>query len=448
MASAQRIFTGLRFLEAGIGNNRGSQVRYVPAKRRSHGFRDKAQSRLANETGPRALTARTLPNVKALVFDRSETRYVAAAVTSLIKPGSGARVGPLRFADIDSPDLPNDDWVRVSPRLTGICGSDLATIDGHSSGYFDGLVSFPFVPGHEVVGTTDGGDRVVLEPVLGAESRGETPAFDGAAPGDGDDYGYLLAGDIDDGIQVGFCASTGGGWGEELVAHRGQLHVVPEELTDEDAVMLEPAAGGVHAAAKAQVDGGVVLVHGAGTMGLVTIAALRQYTDAATIIAVAKYPIQKRFASDLGADLVVSPAETLRAVRRVTGCRMLGDNLSGGADVTIDAIGNASSIQTSIGVTRPRGRVVLVGMPGKLNVDLTALWHRETELVGAYTYGTDTWPDGTRISSFARAIELNKQVHLGNLVSAAYPLAEYRNAISHAAEAGPRGAIKVVFDLR
>lgn len=362
-------------------------------------------------------------------------------------PGSGARVGPLHLADIDSPEPPNDEWVRVSPRLTGICGSDLATIDGHSSGYFDGLVSFPFVPGHEVVGTTDDGDRVVLEPVLGAESRGETPAFDGAAPGDGDDYGYLLAGEIDDGIQVGFCASTGGGWGEHLVAHRSQIHPVPDDLTDEDAVMLEPAAGGVHAAAKAQIDGGVVLVHGAGTMGLVTIAALRQYTDAETIIAVAKYPVQRRFATEFGADVVVSPSETARAVRRITGCRMLGDNLSGGADVTVDAIGSATSIETSIGVTRPRGRVVLVGMPGRIDIDLTALWHRETELVGAYTYGTDTWPDGTRVSSFERAIELSRRAHLGRLVSAKYPLSDYRHAISHAAQAGQRGSIKVVFEL-
>ena len=123
-------------------------------------------------------------------------------------------------------------------------------------------------------------------------------------------------------------------------------------------------------------------------MGLVTIAALREYTNAETIIASAKYPIQKKFAAELGADLVVAPSELHRAVRRATGSRMIGTNLSGGAEVTIDAIGNAASIETAIGITRPRGRVVMVGMPGKLQIDLTSLWHRETELVGAYTYGT------------------------------------------------------------
>ena len=226
---------------------------------------------------------------------------------------------------------------------------------------------------------------------------------------------------------------------------------MPKRLSDEDAVMMEPAAGGVHAAAKAaaggMVDGGVVLVIGAGTMGLATVAALRQYTDPATIIAVAKYPIQKRFAAELGADIVVSPGETARAVRRVTGSRMLGENLSGGADVTIDCIGNAGSIEQSVGVTRPRGRVVMVGMPGKVDIDLTALWHRETELVGAYTYGTDTWPDGTEISSFKRAKELTGKAKLGRLVSAKYPITRYKDAIEHAANAGQRGAIKVCFEF-
>jgi threonine dehydrogenase-like Zn-dependent dehydrogenase len=382
--------------------------------------------------------------VKALVFERKEARYAAASVMSSVRPGAGGSVGPLRITDIDPPLLPEGEWTRVRPRLTGICGSDLSTIDGHSSGYFDDLVSFPFVPGHEIVGTTPDGTRVVLEPVLGPAARGSGST--GGAPGDASDYGYLLDGEIDDGIQVGFCASTGGGWSEELVAHSSQLHLVPVSMSDEAAVMLEPAAGGVHAAARAKVDGGIVLVLGAGTMGLVTIAALREYTNAETIVAVAKYPVQKTFAAELGADLVVSPSETTRAIRRLTGSRMIGANLAGGADVTIDAIGNAASIEQAIGVTRPRGRVVMVGMPGKVSVDLTSLWHRETELAGAYTYGTDVWPDGTSASSFIRAIELAEKVDLGRLVSAKYPLNRYKDAISHAAQAGQRGAVKVVFE--
>ena len=87
--------------------------------------------------------------MKALRFSRNEGRYAAAVVASRLRAGAGAAVGPLSLIDDDAPDLPTEDWVRVYPRLAGICGSDLSTLDGHASRYFEDFVSFPFVPGHE-----------------------------------------------------------------------------------------------------------------------------------------------------------------------------------------------------------------------------------------------------------------------------------------------------------
>ena len=153
-------------------------------------------------------------------------------------------------------------------------------------------------------------------------------------------------------------------------------------------------------------------------------------------------------AQRLGADIVVAPSELSRAVRRETRSFVIGDDLSGGADVIIDAVGSAASVDEAIGIARPRGRVVLVGMPGRVSIDLTALWHRETELVGAYTYGTEELADGTTRTSFELATELVVAANLGELVTATYPLERYTEAIEHAAGAGRRGAIKVCFDLR
>lgn len=385
--------------------------------------------------------------MQALVFERKLARYAAAAMASRLVPGIGGGVGPLQLCDVDPPELPGPGWLTIRPRLTGICGSDLATVEGRSSRYFEPLVSFPFIPGHEVVGIDDDGRRVALEPVLGPAARDEPLPFPGAAPGDGDDYGYLLGGNIKDGIQIGFCSSTGGGWGEALVAHESQLHPVPDDFSDEAAVMLEPAAGGVHAALKAHVESGAsVAVLGAGTMGLCALAALRSLTPAGTIIVTAKYPHQQDMATALGADLVVDPREVRRAVRRFCGCRMLGDHLSGGVDITIDAVGSPASVAEAIAITRPRGRVVLLGMPESSRIDLTGLWHRETELVGAYTYGTETLSTGHTATSFGLAFDLVASANLERLVSARYPLNRYREAITHAAEAGSRGAIKVVFE--
>jgi hypothetical protein len=79
-------------------------------------------------------------------------------------------------------------------------------------------------------------------------------------------------------------------------------------------------------------------------------------------------------------------------------------------------------------------------MPGlHTSVDLTPLWHRETSLRGCYAYTAD---------DFATATALVGSAGLGRLVSATYPLARYRDAIDHAANAGGRGAVKIAFDLR
>ncbi|MCS5704075.1 MAG: zinc-binding dehydrogenase, partial [Acidobacteria bacterium] len=315
------------------------------------------------------------------------------------------------------------------------------------SRYFEALASFPFIPGHEVVAQRADGSRVVLEPVLGPETRGEVPAWPGAGQADGNDYGHLTAGLLEPGLQTGSCASTGGGWSQMFAAHDSQLHVVDENLSDESAVMIEPTAAGIHAVLRGNVpDGGTVAVIGAGTMGLTAIAALRRYTKVDAVVVAARYPHQHQAARLLGADLTVVPDELGRAIRRAAGTRVVGSTLGSGVDVTIDAVGSSSSLTDAIGFTRPRGRVVLLGMPNQVDMNLTALWHRETELVGAYCYGTEHG-HGDR-HTFELAADMVGDLDLGQLVSEVFPLAEYQTAIEHAAQAGPRGLIKIAFDLR
>ena len=381
--------------------------------------------------------------MKALLFERNLARYAAARVAGAVVPGRGGAWGPLRLKDTDVPDLPTPAWERVRPRLSGICGSDLATIDGRSSRYFEPIVSFPFVPGHEVVGERDDGSRVVLEAVLGCAARGIHPPCDACAVGDVGRCERIAFGDLEPGLQTGFCCDTGGGWSTLLVAHREQLHAVADDLADEAAVMVEPAACAVRAALAAG-EGGVQIVLGAGTLGLLTVAALRRFGTPGTLIATARYPHQARLAKELGADVVVDPGEAHGAVRRATGAMVIGDTLTRGADAVVDCVGSADTIATGIDVARAGGRVVLCGMPGTVSLDLTALWHKEIALVGAYAYGLEA--DGRR--TFDLAFELVQEADLGRLVSATYPLDRYQEALEHAAAAGPRGAVKIAFDLR
>ncbi|MDQ4068505.1 MAG: zinc-binding dehydrogenase [Actinomycetota bacterium] len=382
--------------------------------------------------------------MRALQFERNLPRYAAARVAGGVVPGLGARVGPLKLVDIGEPVLPGPGWQRIRPRLAGICGSDLSTIDGKSSRYFEPIVSFPFVPGHEVVADADTG-RVVVEPVLNCIPRGIDPPCSFCATGLTGSCQNLTMGDLEPGLQSGYCADTGGGWSTAMVAHESQLHAVPDEMSDEAAVMVEPAACAVHAARRPNgEEPATVVVLGAGTVGLCVVAAVRHHLRPGTLIASAKHPEQRKLAVELGADVVVEPGEVRRAVRRISRSPMVGDGVGEGAPLVYDCVGTADSLDDALAIVRPRHQVVLVGMPGRVSVDLTGLWHREIHLVGAYAYGVESTGERT----FDLAFDLVRQAGLERLVSAAYPLDRYRDAIDHAANAGPRGAVKVVFDLR
>jgi threonine dehydrogenase-like Zn-dependent dehydrogenase len=404
--------------------------------------------------------------MKALVFERNLPRFAASRVASVFGSGRGAGIGPLQLLDALPPEVPGTDWFHLRPLLSGICGSDLATLDGRSSRYFEDIVSFPFIPGHEVVGVLDDGGvdyagtvlapgtRAIIEPVLGCAPRHIVPPCPQCGSGHYGLCGNVAFGEISPGLQTGFCADTGGGWSAAgLVAHRSQLHAVPDGFSDEDAVIVEPTACAVHAALSGDIQpGDTVAVVGAGTLGLTTIAALHHLIRPATpctVLAGAKHPHQRRVAEAMGADTVVPPDQLARAVRRQAGSLVLAGRLTGGADVVFDCVGSSESLTQALAMVRPRGRVVVVGMPAKVSVDLAPLWHRELTLVGAYAYGTEskTGPSGEPRRTFELAIDLVIMAGLGSLVSAAYPLDRYEEALVHAGAAGRRGAVKVVFDL-
>ncbi|HLX77415.1 MAG TPA: alcohol dehydrogenase catalytic domain-containing protein, partial [Acidimicrobiales bacterium] len=162
--------------------------------------------------------------MRALVVERLTHRFAAARAAALVAgSGSGIAIGPLRLADLEPPELPGPEWHRVTPLLSGICGSDLSTLDGASSRYFEDLVSFPFVPGHEVVGVLasgpEAGERVVVEPVLSCVVRGIEPLCPSCAAGRTGACERIAFGDLRPGLQTGYCADTSGGWSEDLVAH-------------------------------------------------------------------------------------------------------------------------------------------------------------------------------------------------------------------------------------
>jgi threonine dehydrogenase-like Zn-dependent dehydrogenase len=291
-------------------------------------------------------------------------------------------------------------------------------------------------------------------------------------------------------LQTGFCADTGGGWSTTgLVAHTSQLFAVPDGLSDADAVTTEPVACAVHAVLHAGIrEGDLVAVVGAGMLGLTVTAALAHLAATGrcpaprSLLVGAKYSQQQRLAREFGATEALPPDQLARAVRRHSHSLSFGGaagqtaTLSGGADVVIDCVGSAESITQSLGMVRPRGTVALVGMPGKVTIDLAPLWHREVRLAGAYAYGTEAVPavaavpaaeavpatttrrkksaaepaeaaQPREVATFALAFEVVAAMSTGRLVSATYPLTRFEDAVAHAGAAGRRGAVKIAFDI-
>lgn len=355
--------------------------------------------------------------------------------------GRGAKWGPLSYeTDHDEPELPKaPGWHRIKPRLSGICGSDLATIDGQAARYFEPIVSFPFIPGHEIVADSEQG-RVAVIPVLTCATRGIDPACPMCATGRINLCERIAFGHLSPGLQSGFCKDTGGGWGTTMIAHESQLVPVPDDLSDEAAVMIEPLACAVHAAKR--YTGTDTVIMGAGTVGLATLAAITATRDrdrSAPLIVTARYAEQRRLAKELGADIVCEPDELPRRVRTLSGSMAVGNQLTCGCSAVFDCIGNSGSIEQALHIVAPGGDINLVGMPGKVSLELTSLWHREVALRGCYAYERD---------DFLTAVDVIRRFDLGRLVTATYPLRDFTSAIEHAANAGRRGAVKIAFDLR
>lgn len=385
----------------------------------------------------------------ALQYVRSVPAYALVRASGGNPAVATSDLSMLHLGDVEEPELPGPGWVHVLPNLSGICGSDTSAITGHASLYLDALTSFPFVPGHEVVGELEDGTRVVVEPALGCQVRGVEPHCPRCAEGRPGLCENVSEGGIELGIQTGYCASTGGGWGELLVAHESQLHQVPESLSDEAAVLVEPLACCLHAALRSPAaPEDVVIVHGAGTIGLLTVAAVRLLTPPRRLIAVAKHPLQRELARRLGADQVVRPDEVFKRVRFATGARRLEGTgrpvLLGGADLTFECTGSAGALNDAVRYTRAGGRLVAVGMPGEEKVDWAPIWQRELTVIGAYAYGREA----TGRRTFEMALEAARELPLQELTGPMFPLSRYREAIAYAVEAGRLGAVKVAFDLR
>jgi threonine dehydrogenase-like Zn-dependent dehydrogenase len=404
--------------------------------------------------------------VRAVQFDPTVPRFLATRLFGAITPAAYlGPASPLRYGNVTEPRLPGDEWVRVQVSLGGICGSDLHLARLETSPLTSAYASFPFVPGHENVGTVvetgraaggvSVGQRVTVEPVLPCRARGIDPPCANCAAGD---YNLCLRttdGHLSPGLMIGACRDTGGSWGERFVAHRSQVLPVPDGVTDDEALLAEPMACAAHALLRhPPADGATVLVIGGGVIGQCVVAALRAIGTRARIIVLAKHDFQCAMAGQMGADEVVAlgPDEAhVEAVAALTGGTvrrtLFGRRvLIGGADLTLECVGSSPSLNDALGLTRPGGRVVLLGLAATpRSVDWTPIWLKELQISGSYVYA---W-EGTATARAGRTMEIilgwmsAGKIRLSGLVTHRFPLHSYRKALAAAIGKARSGAFKV-----
>jgi 2-desacetyl-2-hydroxyethyl bacteriochlorophyllide A dehydrogenase len=401
--------------------------------------------------------------VKCLVVDLSPSRVILTrALAAFWKGAYFGAFAPLRILEVSRLRLPGPRWVRVRTHLAGICGSDLhlVFIQGSLSVAPAALPGMsPMFLGHEAVGevveiapevrSVKTGDRVVMDGSNDCFSAGIEPPCAPCSAGN-----RIVCENAPDhsGPRAG-----GGGWSEEFIRHESNLFRVPDTLSDEEAVLIEPAANGVRAALRGRPEAGErILVIGAGTIGLMTIQALRAAEPRCDITASVLFQRQADEALARGADRALVREDLYEAAVKLTGARLYrgfrgSRTTTGGFDLICDCVGSALTLGTALRITRAGGRVVLVGAAlAPMRIDLTPTWHQEVDILGMRSHGVEDW-EGVRMSSYQRVVRwlADGRIKLAGMVTHRFPLTEYRKAFSLAAAKDKQRnwSLKVAFEF-
>ena len=450
--------------------------------------------------------------MEALVYDTGPVRWIACKAAGCITPAAyWSRLSGLRLARVPIPALPSPAWVRLRPILGGICGTDLAAITQrqHPASILQAFSSLPAVLGHENVSIVEEvgpavtgwrpGDRVVVEPTLSCLPRGIEPICPQCEAGRFTICENFREGPLPIGSMIGWNSFTGGSWAPFFVAHESQLHAVPAEISDEEAVLTDPVAGALHAVLRhPPAADQTVLILGAGLLGIGVAASIRALEGAARVLPASESPWVNEAGETPGTQGRPRPSHTpSRADRNQSACRLVaiirhenqrelmqrfGANetirigrkdsqavrygrvaeriggkafpsrlghhaLTGGFDLVYDCIGTGQSLTDAMKYARSGGTVVEVGTSGITTVDTAPLWFNELNLIGANGRAIEHY-DGRRLHTYEIVFEMMRQrrLDLSGLLTHRFRIEEDRTALATLVHRGSSGAIKVAFE--
>jgi len=382
---------------------------------------------------------------------------------------------PMAVQELADPRPLGSDWVVMRTRLCGICGSDTKQVFMDTGGDWPdagmtAFISFPQVLGHEVLGTItetgpdvrnlDVGQRVLLQCWLSCAPRGISPVCPACEAGDFALCWSFLDGRLAPGIHVGNSSDATGGFGELVPAHASMAIPVPDDVSDEVAVLADPFAVALHSIVRTPPPpNGKVIVWGAGALGSSAVAVLRALHPSVEVCVVARTPAQQELARKLGAHEIVpsnqEPLAIVEALARWSGgtLRKPWDGLPiahpGFVDNVYDTIGSPATLEQALRVMKPRGTISVTGVNAPGRFEWSPWYFNEVHIVGSNAFGIED-VGGVRKHAIEHYLDMVRdgRVDIAPMLTHTFRLDEWREAFTTIARQEETGAIKVAFDYR
>ncbi|ROR90845.1 alcohol dehydrogenase catalytic domain-containing protein [Nocardioides aurantiacus] len=328
--------------------------------------------------------------------------------------------------EVPDPSLQDDTDVIVGIDAVTICGTDLHVLRGDLPEVAPGRVL-----GHEAVGTVEEvgpavrqvrpGDRVLVSCISACGScRACRRARYGQCSGGG---GWRLGHTLD-GVQAEYARVPFADW---------STYRLPRSVDDESAVLLAdvlPTAYEVGVLNGHVGPGDVVVVVGAGPIGLATVVTARLFSPGRIVVVDPAAP-RRDAAAALGADVVVGDEPD--SVQELVASLTDGE----GADVVVEAVGAPESFELCTRLVRAGGRVANVGVHGApASLHLESLWGSDLTITTGLV-DTGTIPTLLRLVADGR-------LDPTSLVTHRFGLTEIGRAYDVFARPAETGAVKVV----
>ena len=326
----------------------------------------------------------------------------------------------LVVSEIDKP-ISKDGKVVIKVESCGICGSD---IHYWVSGEPKGLVM-----GHEFAGeVVDPGSRDDLKVGDRVTGLPISPCgkFEACKTGN-PQYCRSTWKEA-----VGLSLTNPGGYAEFTSCRPDLVRKIPDNMTYEQAAMVEPSAVSLHAVKLGNVKiGDKVLVIGAGIIGEMAIE-FAKLNGASYVGVVEVNELRGKKAINIG-----KADKFYNALNENVIDELLKDS-NGGFDVVIECCGNSSAITEAMTTVRPGGTIVLVGVSlSAVTVPLTATVLSEVTLKGAIAYTEKDFDDTISLIS-------NKTIDVLKYIDDIVPL-EKANESFERLTSGSDSAIKILF---